>query len=443
MQSDAPLPASADPGLPTVQPPSGKMIFRLFLVPGLIVAGLVGLFLLGPTLANWAGKIVGRPWGQSRSADQFLRDLDSANLDIRYRAASDLAQVLVRDDRLASDVGFGLALADRLEQARANSADAEKSFAQRHDGLSEGDKARELKKLEADRTYVTYLTACMGHFLVPVGVEQLKAMALQEEGMEMEELLRRRRRALLALAILGESVKRFDEKLSDEQRDEVMAQLQSAIDSGTQRKLASLVRNHLSLRRKGQPDTMGIGAVLVRCAEAEDPSLRFQAAFAMTFWVGRGADEEAMVKALVKLAHDNGRGEEKLHERQENNPDAKISRSLTKRRGFHVRPQAAVALARRGSPHAPLDLLAEMLDDEGLRQVYVLQNKKTGEEVPDENLVALTVTEALKALARLREKRPEDTRLGERFGPALDRLAQHRNATIRTEAEKAKLAFGR
>ena len=49
------------PGLPPVQPPSGQMILRLFLVPGLIVGLLVVLFLVGPSLARWVGTLLGRP----------------------------------------------------------------------------------------------------------------------------------------------------------------------------------------------------------------------------------------------------------------------------------------------------------------------------------------------------------------------------------------------
>src|SRR5215510_14865679 len=134
MPSDSPSPAlpppPADPGLPPVQPPTGQMILRLFLVPALIVAGLVGLFLLGPTASRWVNRLLGRS-ADARSADQFLRDLDSANPEVRWRAASDLAQVLLRKDELASDARFALQLADRLQAALDNSKDAEQSFAAR------------------------------------------------------------------------------------------------------------------------------------------------------------------------------------------------------------------------------------------------------------------------------------------------------------------------
>src|SRR5438552_12424633 len=83
-------------GLPPVVAPSGRFIAQLFLVPGLIVAGAV-VVLLG---FSWLSS-------GNRSPEAFLRDLDSANVDIRWRTASDLAQVLKRDDGLAMNVDFG------------------------------------------------------------------------------------------------------------------------------------------------------------------------------------------------------------------------------------------------------------------------------------------------------------------------------------------------
>src|SRR6185437_16591069 len=88
--------AKADPGLPTVTPPSGSMFFRLFGVPALIVGGLVLVLILAQPLLNKAGKFfVGRSWGTS-SPEQFLRDLDNPNKEVRWRAANDLAQELPR-----------------------------------------------------------------------------------------------------------------------------------------------------------------------------------------------------------------------------------------------------------------------------------------------------------------------------------------------------------
>src|SRR4051794_10459276 len=94
-----PAPASPDPskGLPPVVAPSGRFLAQLFLVPGLIVASAV-LILLG---FSWLA-------GGSKNPDAFIRDLESSNPDIRWRTASDLAQVLKRDPGLAGDPTFGL-----------------------------------------------------------------------------------------------------------------------------------------------------------------------------------------------------------------------------------------------------------------------------------------------------------------------------------------------
>src|ERR1700733_3620999 len=103
MSSDASSPTPPpDPGLPPVQPPSGQMILRLFIVPAVIVGVLVLLFLVGPTLHGWFNQLVGRSSADTRSAEQFLHDLDNPNPEVRWRAASDLAQVLLRNDALAA-----------------------------------------------------------------------------------------------------------------------------------------------------------------------------------------------------------------------------------------------------------------------------------------------------------------------------------------------------
>ena len=85
------------------------MMFRLFLVPFLIVAVLVGLYLVGQTL-------YGKLW-RTRDPEKVLKDLDNANADIRWRAAADLSQELPRSPELAADAGFALGLADRLHAA--------------------------------------------------------------------------------------------------------------------------------------------------------------------------------------------------------------------------------------------------------------------------------------------------------------------------------------
>src|SRR5262249_13140499 len=74
-------------GLPPVAPPTGRFIAQLFLIPLLIVTVIV--------LIVGAGFLM---VAERRDPGYFLRNLDSNNEDIRWRAANDLAQVLKRDD---------------------------------------------------------------------------------------------------------------------------------------------------------------------------------------------------------------------------------------------------------------------------------------------------------------------------------------------------------
>src|SRR6516225_8179400 len=160
--------AKPDPGLPTVTPPSGSMFFRLFGVPALLVGGLVLLLILLQPVIGKFGSFLGRGWG-SPSPEKFLSDLDNPNNEVRWRAASDLGQVLLRDDNLASDSAFALQLTQRLRKVLDTSSAFEKAHAEHAAKLSPADEAAELKKLEPDRDYVLLLTQCLGRFMVPVG----------------------------------------------------------------------------------------------------------------------------------------------------------------------------------------------------------------------------------------------------------------------------------
>src|SRR5258707_2685493 len=155
--SDTPAPPPPIPepvkGLPPVQAPSGRHIAQLFLVPGLIVAGAVTI-LLG---FSWLA-------GGSRTPDQFLKNIDSANPDIRWRAANDLAQVLKRDDKLAADPVFGLRLTERFVRALDELDRLEKARAALPPGADDKDLAAATKSLIDQRNYVQYLGACLGNF---------------------------------------------------------------------------------------------------------------------------------------------------------------------------------------------------------------------------------------------------------------------------------------
>ena len=81
---------------------------QLFLVPGLIVAVAVFIYLGSSYLVQ-----------SSHTPDNFLKELDSPNPEIRWRGAHDLAQVLKRPESLAlaSNPKFALDLAERLDRA--------------------------------------------------------------------------------------------------------------------------------------------------------------------------------------------------------------------------------------------------------------------------------------------------------------------------------------
>ncbi len=416
-----------------MQPPSGQMILRLFLVPFLIVAVLVGLYLLGNLFFGKSGR--------ARSAEAYLRDLDNANPDIRWRAASDLSQQLPRSPEMAASAAFALALAERLEAALTESATAEREFAARGSSLSPAEREAKLNKdLAPNRNLIMYLAACLGNFSVPVGAPLLQQMAVQTDGMESEALAERRGRALFALAVLGENLKRYD-TLSEADQLRIDEELAAAREG--QAKTAKLVSNYLAARRAGKADSLGVAQTLQQCSEDDNPYLRELTALASNFWNGTGREQTMIEEFLVKLAHDDGRGEDQLEERQARNPDSKRTRAISKRTGFQVQANANLALARRGSPKVRLDLLSELLDPDTLRKIFVIRQlgrgREAGSEEPNEALILITVTSAVRAAADLRKARPELPL--DAIQRQLETLAEDRNPSLATEAKKALTVF--
>jgi hypothetical protein len=296
-----------------VEPPSGRFIAQLFLIPLLIA--LVGLcIVLGPT---WL-------LSSSQTPAGFLKDLDSDNPDIRWRGAHDLAQVLKRPESLAlaSDPKFALDLAERLDRAVAeveraerttatDLAKAEKAAAEQGHKLTQGQRDALWRKLANARNHVLYLIACMGDFTIPVGAPVLGDIATTDQGPEIKGLTARRRRAVWALANLGNNFKRrylgenagSEEKvLTAEQKDAIVAQLKE--EAKGKGKRAAWARQTLSYLDKGSgPPSPGVDAVLARCAEADDPFLRSQVALALNFW-----DGPLVEPTLLRLTRDDGHG---------------------------------------------------------------------------------------------------------------------------------------
>ena len=345
MQSESPLPSSnngAPQGLPPVAPPSGRFIAQLFLVPGLIVAVAVFIVLGSSYLVQ-----------SSHTAESFLKDLDSANPEIRWRGAHDLAQVLKRPESLvlASDPKFALDVAERLDRAIAEVekaekttadeiASAEKAAKQQNHKFTDNERAAYWRKLANQRNHVLYLTACMGDFTLPVGASVLGNLAVKDSGPEIKGLTARRRRAVWSLGNLGNNFKRRylgentgpeDKVLTREQKDKILEQLkQEAAGHGKRAEWARWTLPYLEKGRPGTqaldrewmsqlaawasagplytlpwllPESQGVDAILARCASADDPFLREQVALALYFW-----DGPLVEPTLLRLAHDDGHG---------------------------------------------------------------------------------------------------------------------------------------
>src|SRR5438552_3604703 len=210
-------------GLPSVIPPSGKEIARLFLTPLLIVIGLV-IPLLG---FFW---IFGKAW----TPEDYLAKLDDPNPDVRWRGAEYLGQMLLRDDNLASNPRFGLDLAERLRQTLESTASAERSLAERLRRQPKTELVRESKALEPAQDHVVYLGSCLGNLTLPVGAPLLSRIAMTPESAESRVGTRRRWQALWALANLGDNLKRFERLILARQKM-VLAELEAEAAGGGER----------------------------------------------------------------------------------------------------------------------------------------------------------------------------------------------------------------
>lgn len=290
---ESPTTPPSEPGLPPVVPPSGRMIAQLFVVPGLIVAGAVAI-LLG---FSWLA-------GGARTADGFLEGLKNANPEVRWRTASDLAQVLQRDDALASDVYFGSELVARLKDALADVAKPapEKPNEKMEDKVRRS-AAQDWHTYQIRRSEAQYLAACVGNLSVPIGAKTLGDMAARQLSSDEKTDAILRRQAVWAIANLGNNRQRFD-RLSDDRKQTVLADLdQRAAKVGdaadAARSAAEILRNQ---------NTGGVINALSKCAEADDPFLRKQAALALSFWNGALIENDQADNTLMRLTRDDGHG---------------------------------------------------------------------------------------------------------------------------------------
>ena len=97
-----------------------------------------------------------------------VKDLRSTNAEVRWRRASDLAQVLKRDEALAANAKFSLDLAGLLRQALRDNEYSERRYQEK----SAEDRREALKALQDERAFIEFLIASLGNFSVPTGVSR-------------------------------------------------------------------------------------------------------------------------------------------------------------------------------------------------------------------------------------------------------------------------------
>lgn len=277
------LPPEA-PGLPPVVAPSGRMIAQLFVVPGLIVAGAI-IMIFGFT---WLA-------GGQRTSDSFLDGLKSANPEVRWRAASDLAQVLLRDDKLAADPRFGLELTNELHKSAADLQALSKP--------APGEDPKQRQRFLHRRNEVQYLAACAGNLTVPVAAATLAELATMPINRDDKTDALLRRQVVWALATLGNGRTRWD-KLPAERQQAILAELEH-LSGGADEKAAHARAAVEVLTGKS---SAGVVAALAKCSANDDPFVRKQAALALAFWPGNSSESQQAEAALLRLTRDDGRG---------------------------------------------------------------------------------------------------------------------------------------
>jgi hypothetical protein len=422
--------APRDPakGLPAVVPPSGKFIAQLFLVPFLIVT-LVVCFLI---TINWLV-------GGAKSPKDFLDKLDSGNPEVRWRGAEELAQYLQREESLAANPNFALELCDRLQTADKELKAQEKDLVEfRKQQPDASGLERRTKAFQQTENYVLYLSSCVASSIIPVGAPILGDMAASAGGADAETAAQRRRWAMWNLAKLGDNVSRFD-KLKPEQQDAIIAALaEQAANRGSSRaEWAEKARNYLRSPQAHSLQALGLEKDFTAAATDPDSFLRQLTALALSFWEGTPQENERIEELLLRLAHDNGHGEDTIKNKEDQSAEGK---AITKTPGLRTQFNAVLALAHRGSTKTRLGVLKEMLDEQFLRDNFLVE-RPGGAQKPDEPMISQTIEAALRALAQLHERQPKLDLSS--FVPALDTLAKNGNIAVRTEAARVKEALGK
>jgi hypothetical protein len=297
MHTDGPVSGNSEParGLPPVEPPSGRFLAQLFLVPLLIVSVLVLLAVAG---IWWSRGRYGHD--EVPTTEHFLSELSSPNPDVWWRAAHELAQVIKRPEslNLASYPKFSLDLSDKLRAELTDLEQHEKAEYERTRELPQEEQDKARKQLAPKRDRVLFLISALGDFTLPTGAPLLGEIALKPDGPDPKATTLRRRRAVWALANLGQNLTRYRELPAEQQARVVSDLAAEAKGKGPRAEAARLAHGYLTRK---QP--LGVDATLEKCADSRDTYLRSLVALALNFWDGPRVEP-----TLIRLSHDDGQG---------------------------------------------------------------------------------------------------------------------------------------
>lgn len=405
--------------LPPVEPPSAKFLVQLFLIPGLLVAVLVGLVWL---FFGWLAP-------GSYEPQDFLKGLRSNHDPVRWRTAQDLAQILPRKEALRLDVGFALDLAllleEELNREPANTA------------ASDPGRAPHLAE---------FLPAALGHFHVPVGVPVLCRL-IREHARQMEYLDGgsdpqssrlvnvaglRVRNSLVALANSGARLRELD-TLAEEEQQKVVQQLRMHAErEGRVGELARLAEEYMQARRSRR--TMGDStrqdsplssgtrpklveqlydalAVAVNC---DDEMSRKFACMALANWPD--SELESLLLSLLNV----------------DEPPRLLESTTPRRAVLEIQYNAALALLRRQSSRTPWRLIEELLDESVLAQRY----SNDSPQGYDAAAVHMATLATLRTLYDVEREQPGFIRQQQNILFLVQKLQASSNTAVQVEARR-------
>ncbi len=111
-QGPSPKSSTAPGDLPPVEPPTAGFIVQLFIIPMVIVAVIVLVYLF-----------FGRLAGGERDPEAYVETIRSSNENRRWRAAFELASLIQNDSRLAKDEQLLGSLTEELERELTKGGD--------------------------------------------------------------------------------------------------------------------------------------------------------------------------------------------------------------------------------------------------------------------------------------------------------------------------------